>query len=180
MKIAGLEKRVTAAESRRLAHDPRFDDTLIGIYGNWRIYLNADQRYLGRSYAWWAGRHHIDLMDISDLLPRDRDELFETIVGSFRSAVANLWGSTHVNYAWLGNETEHHRGHGHLHMIPRYFGKQPQFAGESFPDLAIGKNYAPYEPYRAAEPIRNAIRDVLKNELQLEQIDGYDESSEER
>ncbi len=67
MAVPGLEKRATPEELRRILRNPAFDHMELCVFGSWRVYLHEDQRYLGRSYAWWRGTGHIDLMDLSDL-----------------------------------------------------------------------------------------------------------------
>ena len=122
-------------------HDPAYDTHFLAIYGNWMLFLNKDQRYLGRSYAWWVGGH-VDRMDISQLPIADMYDLFHGVTRAFSAAVAEAWGATHVNYSWLGNEVDKHGGHGHLHLVPRYFKRSPIIGSETFPDLHIKKNWA--------------------------------------
>ncbi|MDE1919222.1 MAG: hypothetical protein KGH56_00830 [Patescibacteria group bacterium] len=167
MKIPGLENPATPEEVRRILHNPAFDEYVIGTTGRWRVYLNIrDQRFLGRCYAWLVNGKHADLLDLGDLSEEEAQSLFG-IVRRFRTAVENLWGATHVNYGWLGNETRIHRGHGHLHMTPRYFGGAPSFCGLSFPDPCIGKNSASSFPLKPGEEVLLPIRDALRKEMKL-------------
>ena len=120
-------------------HNRAYDEKLVAIYGNWPIYLNIDQRYLGRCYAWWSGGH-VGCMDFSEIPLADLSD-FSELAGAFSGAVKSLWGATQVNYAWLGNEVEKHKGHGHFHMVPRYSKQDPSLNERIFPDPAIGKKY---------------------------------------
>jgi hypothetical protein len=166
MTIESLVEPASPQERDRLKRDPAFDRYLIGTIGTWSLYLHRDQRYLGRSYAWWQGGSHIDLMDFSDLTGRESKTLLYEVIPRFRKAVKDLWGATHVNYAWLGNEVHAHRGHGHMHLIPRYFDAVPTlFSGTAsarrFPDPNVGRNYAPYDRL----VLDDVLLDLIKNDL---------------
>lgn len=165
--IPGLEKAAAPETLAKIMYDPAFDEYVVGTFGNWRIYLCANQRYIGRSYAWWLGKSHVDLMDPSSLPPHELHDLFYNVGRRFKTAVQELWGATHVNYAWFGNETRIHRGHGHLHMIPRYFGEAPHFCGLSFADPNIGKNCAPSEPRKLSEDVLFQIRGTLRKAMRF-------------
>lgn len=168
MKIPGLENPATPEEVQRILHNPAFEKYMIGTIGSWRLYVHPrDQRFLGRCYAWWMGKKHVDLMDPSCLSDDEVKDLWLNVTRRYRAAVHNLWGATHVNYAWLGNETRIHRGHGHLHMIPRYFGEAPHFCGLNFADPRVGEDYRPSEPFTPSDDILSRIRDSLRKELGL-------------
>ena len=163
----GLEKKATPEMLARIMYNPAFDEYVVGTLGNWRIYLCADQRYLGRSYAWWLGKSHVDLMDPSNLPPHELHDLFYNVGRRFKTAVQELWGATHINYAWLGNETPIHRGHGHLHLIPRYFGETPKYLGSDFADPNVGKNYKPSDPRKLSEDVLFQMRDTLRKVMRF-------------
>ncbi|HYD93061.1 MAG TPA: hypothetical protein VEB18_01215 [Candidatus Paceibacterota bacterium] len=160
VKLAPL----TPEEHRELLDSSKFRHLVICEYGPWRLYLAADQRYLGRAYAWLAARHE-DFHRLEDLYTEESEKL-QDLMARYSAAVKTLWGSDFVNYAWLGNEFHLHRGHGHMHLIPRYEAA-PEFGGRAFPDYRFGKNYAPYEKYEPPEELLFAIRDALKAKIGL-------------
>jgi diadenosine tetraphosphate (Ap4A) HIT family hydrolase len=175
MTIESLAEPVSPEERDRLKRDPEFDRYLIGIIGAWSLYLNRDQRYLGRSYAWWQGGSHMDLMDLSDLTGRESKALLTEIAPRFKGAVKALWGATHVNYAWLGNEVNVHRGHGHMHLIPRYFDTVPtafpdKVYARKFPDPNVGRNYAPYDRLVLDDAQLDLIKDELRGAMGFRKI----------
>jgi diadenosine tetraphosphate (Ap4A) HIT family hydrolase len=153
---------LTRDVEKELINSPKYRHLVISEYRPWRLYLTEDQRYLGRCYAWLADRH-VDLHQYEHLTADERENL-DDIMSKHSYAVRRLWGATLVNSAWLGNEIETHRGHAHMHLIPRYFAT-PEFCGKAFPDQRFGKNYAPYEKYVPSHDILMAIRDVLRTEI---------------
>ena len=132
-------------------------------YKHWDLYLNSNQCYLGRSYAWLKRPGEMQLL--SALTIEERDELFETVLPDFESALSQLWAPDHMNYSWLGNHFKTHHGHGHLHLIPRY-AMARDFRGYTFKDPAWGKNYISGVMPVLPEIVLFAIRDVLRAQLQ--------------
>ncbi len=147
---------------RELIQSPQYVHFLISEYRPWRLYLHADQRYLGRCYA-WLGDRHVDLHRY-ELLSADERENLDDLVHKHSHAVRKLWKPDLINYAWLGNEVTVHRGHAHMHFIPRYH-DAPEFCGKKFIDYQFGKNYAPYEAFDPGHDVLMAIRDVLRSEI---------------
>ncbi|MEK7510648.1 MAG: hypothetical protein AAB582_00215 [Patescibacteria group bacterium] len=133
-------------------------------YEHWALYLNpSDQTLLGRSYAWLSKRH-VDRMSMSELMSDELGELVYAVLRDYEQAVKRCWpGVTTVNAEWLGNTTTHHRGHGHLHLIPRYRGKV-DFAGVKFidPDHEKRRTSARIE---VSDDVLEQIRFSLKSAL---------------
>mgnify|MGYP001609300747 CR=1 FL=1 len=101
---------------------------------------------------------------LSDLTREELYELMIFVLPPYEKAIDHLWRPDHMNYAWLGNESHVHQGHGHMHLIPRY--KHPVlFAGLEFHDDQWGKNYAPYPKLGLPQSTLFMIRDALRKEL---------------
>lgn len=150
---------ITDEERRLLVDgDPRFAELCIFEGLEWRIYLNEDQRYLGRAYVWL--KRHRDMHDITDLMPDEWTELL-IILRTYGHFVRDQWGAAIVNYAWLGNEYHLHRGHAHMHVIPRY-AAPPSRNGHTFPDERFGKNYQPYEKLKLPRPVLLDLADEVR------------------
>lgn len=144
---------------------PEFAHLIIKEYQSWRLYLNADQRYFGRSYVWLTSRH-VDMHQLTDLTRAEAQELFSIMRAFGKIACSRLLAAT-VNACWLGNEVRTHRGHGHMHLIPRYIGKL-EFNKRRFIDERFGRNYAPYEklilPHDELLDIKGWIQQLLDEE----------------
>jgi diadenosine tetraphosphate (Ap4A) HIT family hydrolase len=90
--------------------------------------------------------------------------LRDVVLPEYEAAMQELWQPDHMNYTWLGNLFHLHKGHGHMHLIPRY--KDPRtFAGMDFADTRWGNNYVPYPQEAAPMDVRLAIRDALRDVL---------------
>ncbi|MDP3646126.1 MAG: hypothetical protein Q8R25_03490, partial [bacterium] len=122
------------------------------------LLLNESQRYLGRSYVWL--KRPGEMQRLSELADNEKLELF-VIMREYEMALERLWQPNHMNYAWLGNDTDIHDGHGHMHMIPRYR-KLRVFAHLVYIDENWKKNYVPYEPHKPTEEVLFKIRDALR------------------
>jgi diadenosine tetraphosphate (Ap4A) HIT family hydrolase len=157
---------ITIDEYERLAYgDPAYGHLKIKDFRSWRLYLNEDQTYLGRCYLWLHGQH-TDLQQRPELPAYHQREL-KLFSGMVFRALSRLWSPDMVNEFYAGNEYEKHRGHAHLHLIPRYY-LPAEFAGQLFPDERFGKNYAPYEKKRFSASLLKDIRDALADELSRE------------
>ncbi len=94
--------------------DPSSDQFKIREYQFWDLYLHEQQYpYIGRCYA-WALRD--DALRPTDMNVPERNELFDTIVPAWESAITKLFRMDWPNIAILGNTTAHL----HAHLIPRY------------------------------------------------------------
>ncbi len=142
--------------------DTRFEAFEIWDGNIWRLYLNEDQRYLGRSYVWLSSRH-VDFHQLAHITPGEWEEL-QMIMRTFRSAVLSLWDADLINCAWLGNEYAKHRGHGHMHLVPRYH-RVPTFEGREYPDERFGSDYKPYKRLKLPEQELLSIVDAVRREF---------------
>ncbi|HEX5774456.1 MAG TPA: hypothetical protein VFY28_00625 [Candidatus Paceibacterota bacterium] len=151
---------ITEAEVARLTGgDPRYEDLVIYDGLSWKLYLNEDQRYLGRAYVWLKSCHR-DFHQLGDLNPDDLEELMR-ILRTYHATVRDLWNADTLNYGWLGNEYHMHRGHGHMHVVPRY-AAPPEFGGREYPDERWGQDYKPYDKLKLPRNELLSITDELK------------------
>lgn len=129
----------------------------ITIYeGNyWRIVLNPNQYYLGRSMI-ILKRHLEDPLEISE------NELMELIslTRMFVEVLKKLFQPDLFNYAILGNIVKHI----HLHVIPRYRNER-FFEGMKFVDENWGKHYYPYPQIEVKWEVIQKLMDKIKSEL---------------
>lgn len=101
---------------------------------------------------------------LSSLNQDERAELWNVVLPEYEMAMQQLWQPDHMNYTWLGNFFHLHKGHGHLHLIPRY--KDPRiFNRMDFSDTRWGSNYVPYPQDAAPMNIILAIRDALIEQM---------------
>ncbi|KND51276.1 MAG: hypothetical protein ABA06_03130 [Parcubacteria bacterium C7867-001] len=149
---------LTPEREKELIESPAFKHLLVKEYSHWSLYLSDNQSHLGRAYAWLTTRH-VDVHPLYDLLPRENSEL-QWIMKEHRRATATIIGYPDlVNYEWLGNEFDKHRGHGHMHFIPRYsnwvkfkerlhvdvnFGKRSKYEKLVLPELEMKKLVGAY------------------------------------
>jgi diadenosine tetraphosphate (Ap4A) HIT family hydrolase len=131
-------------------------------YTHWTLRLEERQRYLGQALAWLE--RDGEMQRLSSLTLDERAELWDVVLPEYEAAMQELWQPDHMNYTWLGNLFHLHKGHGHMHLIPRY--KDPRtFAGMDFADTRWGNNYVPYPQEAAPMDVRLAIRDALRDVL---------------
>ncbi|HEV7121272.1 MAG TPA: hypothetical protein VGN56_00440 [Candidatus Paceibacterota bacterium] len=144
--------------------NPEFRQNILFRGTCWWIYLNPQQRYLGRAYAWLTTRH-VPNHPVHDLAEEELKELMILLRLYDQTIHALGWNPQLVNYHWDGNEGHLHDGHGHLHIIPRY-ATPPVFDGMTFPDMRFGKNHAPYEKLDLPEGLFFKIHDRISREIQ--------------
>ncbi len=149
------------ADIAQLLDNPEYAELVLARYEHWTLYLSEKQAHFGRAYAWLSKRH-VDLMPFEELTFDELSEL-QTIIRDYRRALKLAAASPDlVNCEWLGNEYEVHRGHGHMHLIPRYK-TPPFFMDREFPDPCFGQR-------RLSEKgsgskfwhLRNALRAYLR------------------
>lgn len=149
-------------EIERLERNPGYAWLRLHSDGAWGLFLHLDQRYLGRAYVWH--NRHTDMARFMGLSLCEMLKLQE-VASLYERTLERLWQPDHINYAWLGNEFASHRGHGHLHIIPRYVSERV-FDGRTYLDENWGRNYAPYQPRRALAYELCGIRDALRKGIQ--------------
>lgn len=121
----------------------------------WRITINLNQYYLGRSMI-ILKRHIEDPLELSE------DELMELIslTRILVKILKKLFQPDLFNYAMLGNIVRHL----HLHIIPRYKTERT-FEGIKFIDENWGKHYYPYPQTELKwETLQNLIN-IMRNEF---------------
>ncbi len=146
-------------EKRLVSGDPLYEHLLVRRFRYWSLYLNQDQRYLYRSYL-WRSDGHIDLQARHTLKGWQKKEL-EQLVALFHKALQFRSKPDLINEGWYGNEVQVHRGHAHLHLIPRYH-DPPELLGRAFPDPNFGKHYNPHEKLILDRQESDTIRDKLE------------------
>jgi len=141
--------------------DESYTSFILKEYRYWTLLLNDDQRYLGRAYAWLVREGEMQRM--SQLSIEELKEL-QLVMKEYESVLDTLWKLDHMNYAWLGNHFIGHKGHGHMHIIPRYKEKRI-FEDVDFVDGRWGKNYSPHEEFKLPQEALFRVRDILKERL---------------
>lgn len=140
----------------------KYEKFKIKEYPHWILCLHDNQYYLGRAYAWL--KRPGEMQDFADLTVRELRELHGSVLPEYKAALASLWKPNLMNYAWLGNHMHIHKGHGHMHIIPRYAYKKA-VGDREFRDKRWGKNYAPSPKLKLSEETLILIRDALRNEI---------------
>lgn len=131
-------------------------------YKHWILQVEEKQRYLGQAVVWL--RREGDMQRLSSLSRTERNELWDKVLPEYEKALVSLWKPNHLNYAWLGNYFHLHKGHGHLHIMPRYKSSR-RFAGTVFKDDRWGKNYVPYADNEKTIKVAHAVRAALANKI---------------
>lgn len=139
----------------------KFEEYSIKRYRFWTVYVAENQQYLGRAVIWLTREG--DMQRLSSLTSEERAELWDIVLPEYESAVAKLWAPDHMNYAWLGNYFPAHKGHGHMHVIPRYASSRV-FQGNTFVDAEWGNMYG-RTPGDSPKEVVVAVRDALRAEM---------------
>lgn len=154
--------RITEEEEHDLNSGKGYQHLILREYPSWILFLSENQADFGRAYVW--SRRHVDMHQFDDVSVRDIEQL-QCILGDYREALGSVLGREPdtINCEWLGNEVALHRGHGHMHFIPRYadpvsfdeyltrdtrFGKRSLYANKELPEEFIRR-------------FRNALREAL-------------------
>ena len=135
------------------------DDSRLVYEGRyWRLELNPDQQYLGKSIV--TLRRHAS--SLSELTQDEGMELWE-LVKRFETSVNAEFKPTHFNWSCLMNNTagEGSPVHVHWHAIPRYKEKRV-VNGINFVDQRWPKSARDMEPNNPDEETLEAIRDKIK------------------
>jgi len=156
---------LTQGQEKQLCRNPSFEEFLIVEYGAWLLYLNSKQQlHLGRAYAWLRSRH-IDLHPFERLTINESLEL-RLLLQAYRKALTTVVGvePALINCEWLGNEVHLHRGHGHMHFIPRYQ-ETPSFLGVQYPDQLFGGRSTYKESDAMSHEMFLELRDALRVQM---------------
>lgn len=151
-----------APEGSYLLGDMRYQYLILKRYKYWTLYLNENQFHIGRAYAWYTVKH-IDMHPFEILSLAELSEL-QKIMAIYRTVLRRLFGEHLLNAEWLGNEIHLHRGHGHMHFVPRY--PEPVlFEGRVFTDERFGKR-STYEKLVLPKKELLRIRDDIRERVQ--------------
>ncbi len=151
-----------APEGPYLLGDPRYEYLILKRFKHWTLYLNENQSHLGRAYAWYT-KEHVDMHPFEILSLGELSEL-QKIMTIYRFVLRRLFGEHLLNSEWLGNEIHMHRGHGHMHLIPRY--PEPVlFEGRTYTDERFGKR-STYEKLALPKNELIRIRDEIRERVQ--------------
>lgn len=142
--------------------DAYYEQFVIKRYKHWTLQLEEQQRYLGQAVAWLEREG--DMQRLSSLTEPERNELWEKVLPDYETALQKLWQPDHLNYAWLGNFFHMHKGHGHLHLIPRYENSRT-FEGKKFIDDRWGQNYVPYSQEPVSIEMALAVKEAFISQL---------------
>lgn len=151
---------LTEARRAELEDNPTYRPWILARYPHWILYLNTkDQGLPGRVYAWL--NHHVDDMGADELAPAELLEFQYDILPAIERAARYLGPVVRLNHEWLGNEVQHHRGHGHYHVTPRFFPGAFEINGMAFSDADhTARRSTPKQ--ELSESMNIFIRDLLR------------------
>lgn len=147
---------ISSKEEAELRSSKGFKAYLLKRFEYWSLYLNRNQYHLGRAYVWLSSRH-VDLQPFSDLKPEELRELQMIQIMHQHALKLSFAAPDLVNCEWEGNEIEKHRGHGHMHLIPRYQ-EAPSFMGREYPD----KNFGRRSDYDSLIPTADELKGIME------------------
>lgn len=104
---------------------PELPDDELYRSDHWRVVMNMNQARLG-SLLVILLRGAFDVLELNEA---ERNDLWAMMEVS-RGVLDFCFAPTHVNYEFRMNR----RRHVHLHIVPRYADRVPEFAGLVFPD----------------------------------------------
>lgn len=140
----------------------KYQPSVLKEYPFWTLLLHERQRYLGRAVVWLARAG--DMQRFSGLLPEELLKLRD-ITQEYEAVLDKLgFKPDHMGYSMLGNEMHLHKGHGHMHVVPRYKGPR-EFKGVTFVDDRWGSNHSPEMHFDLEPGIRVALIETLKAEI---------------
>ena len=142
--------------------DPHYAQFDVKRYRHWTLRVSDRQSYLGKAVVWLEREG--DMQRLSSLTKDEQIELWDRVLPEYERALENLWKPDHMNYGWLGNLFALHKGHGHMHLIPRYASSR-EFGGHVFVDTEWGKHYKVDSRENTPLPLVMAVRDVLRAEI---------------
>ena len=144
--------------------NPEFRENILYKGTCWWIYLAPapQQTYLGRAYAWLMTRH-VTSHPLHDLTQEEWVDL-RVLMDLYLQTIRCFWPAI-LNYHWDGNETQHHDGHGHMHLIPRYNTVQ-RFEGHEFHDERLGKSHSPYTKLDLPRDVFMALHNRISHQME--------------
>jgi len=127
------------------------------IFGSeyWRVFLNSDQAYLGRSVV--SAKRHCG--SISELTNEEWLD-FLNVVKKMEAVFTKTFGAKMFNWTCMMNHSFRGKSanpHLRWHFRPRY-NKKVKFAGQVFEDLEFGEHYS-YERIRKVDD--NLMREII-------------------
>jgi diadenosine tetraphosphate (Ap4A) HIT family hydrolase len=141
--------------------DSRYVWSILKEYKYWTLLLyDKPAPFLGRAVAWLAREGA--MQRYSGLQDEELKEL-GLVLREYEQALQKLWQPDHINYLWLGNLFREHKGHGHMHIIPRYSTPR-EFDGVQFIDKRYGDFHFPYESPNFSRAQMEKVRDALRVE----------------
>lgn len=139
-------------DESRLVYDGQF----------WRLELNPDQQYLGKSIV-TLKRHTSRLAELT----QDEGVEFWELVKKFETGISTEFQPTHFNWSCLMNNAigEGTPAHVHWHAIPRY--KEKRIVNDvEFIDQRWPKSARDMEPNKPGVETLRIVRDRIKNHFQ--------------
>lgn len=152
-------------EEQLLLYNPKFEPFLLAQYRNWDLYLSQDQNCIGRAYVWHSSRH-VDMHPLEDL-SEDEIAVLMRVIRDYKRLIGDLFCPDMWNQAWLGNELHIHRGHGHLHLIPRYKNRR-EWNGISFLDHRWGKPQTSDFRRKLDEQVEHTLVTLIRDGLAIQ------------
>lgn len=156
-----MGRPATKEETALILNHPKYEPWVLATYDYWKVYLNIrDPSLFGRAYAWYTPEH-IDRMQLYEIEREHLDELIYRIIPQHRLALGQFRRPLAINCEWQGNETDEHRGHGHMHLLPRYAGPV-HFGQLVFTDPNPTRRHVPRKMELSREQMLDIV-DVLQD-----------------
>ena len=126
---------------------------------HWKVYLNPDQYYLGRSVV-------VAKRDVGSLSDLTKDEWldFTELIKKIEATYKKSFGATMFNWTCLMNnayKNDPPNPHVHWHLLPRYK-KAVTFKGIDFGDNEFGSHYARKIDRAVPDEVFSEIVKVIK------------------
>ncbi len=129
-----------------------FSKNIVKEYTHWTIYVNQNQKHLGRCVVWCKRENATDLADATK---EEQQELF-LVLHNLREAIKKAFQPDWFNYSFLGNVMPHL----HCHVTARY-AKPKTFMGIEFTDISYGGPYDENLATAVPSDVLYVIRDML-------------------
>jgi len=130
----------------------------------WKVVLNSDQYYLGRSVIISKVEHE----HFFQFLPDEIEELFQVIT-DLETGMIKAFGATHFNWTALNNGSytkgnNNEKYNFHLHLRPRY-SHPVVLQGYKFLDRNFGNHYERHTDEQVSEELMDFIAESFKKEI---------------